>query len=69
MPYNKIEIINQWTISDFYIAGVSFTTPESQVCEQSWEEIVLFGFALNERTDSSEGDNSAFDDTRVSIFN
>ncbi|KAI6191703.1 RING-type domain-containing protein [Aphelenchoides bicaudatus] len=67
LPYKKVEIINQWTIDDFFIAGVSFTISESPVCEQAWEEIVLFGFALNERTDSNNADNSFFDDTR-SVF-
>lgn len=63
MPYKKVEIINQWSIDDFYVAGVSFTISDSPVCEQAWDEIVLFGFTVSERGGDSP-ETSTFDDTK-----
>jgi hypothetical protein len=68
LPFKKVEILYQWTLPDFYICGVSFTISDSPlVCEQLWDEIVLFGFLASERSDASETDTSGFDETRVSF--
>ncbi|KAI6205472.1 hypothetical protein M3Y94_00795600 [Aphelenchoides besseyi] len=67
IPHKKVEIINQWSLSDFFISGISFTLSDpTSVCEQSWDEIVVFGFGLNENGESSQSDaeTSGFDDTK-----
>ncbi|KAI6209556.1 hypothetical protein M3Y96_00233500 [Aphelenchoides besseyi] len=68
IAHKKVEIINQWTLPDFFISGISFTLSDSaSVCEQSWDEIVVFGFGLNENGESSQSDaeTGGFDDTKA----
>ncbi|CAD5229223.1 unnamed protein product [Bursaphelenchus okinawaensis] len=54
-----------WSIPDFYISGVSYTTNESsEASEQNWEEIVVFGLSIDT---AEEGDDDMIDDS-VSVI-